>query len=265
MDTIEAAGVSHDGGIPAAPQSASQPAQGAALPNVGSTVEGLDPTQIPAYRKLQSERDRERAEFQRQLQERDARLLAIEARLTETEVSKVDALAPEEQAEYWRKQALAQQEAQKKAAEQAQLSQRAATIIAAAGYEWSDPRIQAILNRISPSPEGIADLSVEITRLVSADLQTARQAAEVTKAQTSQKVMAETQKAEVKALEAAGVTATSTAQPVIAPSDPNAARIAEFKARRLSLVGAGADSPKWRKFITDLSAAGMSLIDLGYG
>lgn len=263
MEQTNAPGVSANG-IPPAPLSAAQPAQGAAQPG-SAGVDGIDPTQIPAYRKLQSDRDRERAEAERQLRERDARLAALEARLGEVESSKVEALAPEEQAEYWRKQALAQQEAQRKAQEAAQLSARAAEIISTAGYDWNDPRVQTVLNRISPTSEGLATLSVEITKLVAGDLQAARQSAEIARQQAAQQAAQKTQAAQVQALEEAGVTATSTAQPVIAPRDPQSELIERFKKRKQGLVGAGIESVGWRNFIADLQKHGLGLQDLGYG
>lgn len=224
----------------------------------------IDLTQIPKFRKYQAETDKRMAEMQRQLaQEREER--------EKLEAERIEALPPEEQVAALKRR-LNQQDRQgaRQAEGQAKLAEMQAAV-ADAGLQWQDARIWADPEVVAASsgkdiPDDAAVKAVQraCLRIARADLEAARKAAQSQSAQAQQVAAVAGQRAATRALNEAGVTATSNAAPVIAPGSAKDAKVEQFVRRWKAIQGQGWDSPAYRKFMADLRAAGLTVTDIGY-
>jgi len=262
----QGAGSAGDAG--AAYSAAGQPGalEAAALSREAQSVDldQVDLTRIPKFRKYQAEMDRKLAEFQRQAaQEREDR--------EKLEAERIEALPPEEQVAYLRRR-LNQQDRQgaRQAEAQARLAEMQAAV-AEAGLQWTDQRIwadpevaTASAGKDLPDDAAVKAVQRACLRIARTDLEAARKAAQVQSAQAQQAAAVAGQRAATRALNEAGVTATSQASPVIAPGSARDAKVEQFARRWKSVKGQGCDSPSYRRFMSDLREAGLTVTDIGY-
>lgn len=251
-------GASPEVATPVEPGQASPPSAPVATPKV-------DLTQIPEYRRVQSEFDRRDAENKAQIAQLAAEVQRVKDEAAARELKGIEALAPEERAEKYRsayERAEAQRQADIAAAEiRAQTSSTASTMIARAGVDPNDSRLGEIW-KMPPGPKAIQALSVALVDIANQDKAELRARLDALEKGKPAAEVAKLRQAEVRALNEAGVTQTSNASSVVAAPDPEQVRNDRFKARLRALSGKGLDNPGYRALVEDLRKVGMTTGDL---
>lgn len=227
-------------------------------------LDKIDLTQIPAFRRVQSELDRqvaaERAERERLARE----LEAVKAHQQQRALADIEHLDPAEQAARYR-QMLADQQAQaQRQAEQQRYANEIGSLLQAGGLTWQSPEVVSALSGFSePNAAAVAAVSRAVVHAASAKTRAAELAA--AKAAEDARIAATkaAQRAEVAEIAASGAAATSTATGKAPPADGRGELVNTFRTRWKGLIGKGNDQAVMR-FKQDLRKAGLTFDDIGY-
>lgn len=234
-----------------------QPGAAAPQPQSGQSASGtVDLTAIPAFRKYQSEQDRKLAAMQEELD----RLKAERAQAEEQRIAAAD---PDERAAYYQQQVAAMRAEQDRQA----MATRIAQTIQRAGLGFDDPRLTPYLAG-GPTAQTLAAVNEVIAQIALEEKRKAEEQAAAALAfqqqQSAQQQQLAAQRGAQAALVNAGVLATTNSQSVVVPADPNAEKVAAFRARYAQFRGKGlaVDNPGLRTLIDDLRKDGMTLADI---
>lgn len=225
--------------------------------------QALDLTQLEPFRKVQSEWDKRDAQRQAEIAALQNQIAAFQQRQAQSELERLDDLDKDEQNVVLRRMV---NEHQQKAAEEArfrQLTQQAMSIVAEAGLDWNDPRLNPAKS-IGATPDGVIAIAAAAARLKAEEADAAKLAALKAAEDAAAKAKVEADRARIANAAASGVAATSVAPSQAPAGSERDQQIAQFKQRFGSLRGKGVDSPAYTQFLRDMRQAGVTFTDLGY-
>lgn len=243
-----------------APQSPVSPA-----PTEPAAVDlnGIDLTQLPQVRALQSSLDRQIAAERARAAALERELADTKAKANKAELEQLDALDPAEQAAVLKRRLNAMTREQQQAAEQQQYVAQAVSIVAANGVSFDDPRLAAVKQAWpTPSPEAVIAFGQAAAQIAREDTAKAIAAAEQKAREAAVKAAEQAKVAQVAQVAASGAAATSMAAGTQPAGADKAQQVQAFKARYKGLIGKGNDSPGYRSFIADMRAAGLNWSDV---
>ncbi len=243
-----------------APQSPVSPA-----PTEPAAVDlnGIDLTQLPQVRALQSSLDRQIAAERAERTRLERELAETKAKAQRVELENLDALDPTEQVALLKKQLNATTREQQRNAEAQQYVAQAYQIAANAGISFDDPRLLQVKQAYpTPSADGVIAFGAVVAQLAREDAAKAVALAEQKAREAAAKAAEQAKVAQVAQVAASGTAATSMAAGTRVPGEDKAQQVQAFKARYKGLLGKGNDSPAYRAFIADMRSAGLNWSDV---